>query len=275
MDRAMMRTAQARHCSVKGADRRFETSPNCENGEVSIVPMKVGTGPKLSVSQAGTAHANNNYNIGGPVHFTHNARGGARNRSDRVSHGLNEKQVANLAAAASHASMIGLPFTRMITIHWQAAGVPLCSMAKATGRFIDLMTKALARHCSATAWIWVHESGERKGGHCHLLAHVPARLVKVLVKLQRGWLKRITGKPYQARLIRSRPVGGWLDLENCNPNLHAQNLHVAVAYVLKQATAEALARFQLERWEPGGLVIGKRCGTSQNIGPSARKRQDR
>jgi hypothetical protein len=45
-------------------------------------------------------------------------------------------------------------------------------MAKATGRFTDLMAKALARHGSGTALLWVHENGDRKGAHCHLLAHV-------------------------------------------------------------------------------------------------------
>jgi hypothetical protein len=37
----------------------------------------------------------------------------------------------------------------MITIHWEAAGVPLNGMAKATGRFVDLLTKAPAQRGSA------------------------------------------------------------------------------------------------------------------------------
>src|SRR3546814_12083739 len=96
----------------------------------------------------------------------------------------------------------------MISIHWQAAGVPLAVMAKATGRFTDLMAKALARHGSGTAWLWTHENvpgnGHDKGGHCHMLAYVPADLVPVVTALQRGWLRRITGQPYRARVIHSR-----------------------------------------------------------------------
>jgi hypothetical protein len=81
----------------------------------------------------------------------------------------------------------------MITIHWEAAGVPLDGMARATGRFLDLLTKTLARHGSRTTWLWVHENGEEKGGHCHILLHVPDHLVPRLTGSQKGWLRLITG----------------------------------------------------------------------------------
>jgi len=70
-------------------------------------------------------------------------------------------QVGNLIAATRHAEAIGLSFTRMITIHWEAAELPLADMAKATGHFTDLMTKALARHGSRTAWLWIHVEMEK------------------------------------------------------------------------------------------------------------------
>ena len=154
-------------------------------------------------------------------------RGGARNRADRESHALTVAQVANLIAAADEPVAVGLPLTPMVTIHWEAAGVPLSGMAKATGRFADLMTKALARHGSSTAWLWTHENGDRKGGHYHLLAHVPAALVSRLTALQRGWLRTITGNPYLSRVIHSKPIGGRLGLETGNPDLHAINLDAA------------------------------------------------
>lgn len=144
-------------------------------------------------------------------------------------------------------------------------------MAAATGRFLDLLTKALARHGAQTAWLWVHENGEGKGGHVHILAHVPVELVPVVVRLQRRWLRRITGQPYRARLIQSQPIGGRLGLETGNPDLHALNLSVVLDYVIKGADAIAARQFSLSRLEPGGRVIGKRCGTSQNIGPKARR----
>lgn len=249
---------------------------DCGFGEVSFAPLQPQVPAIPPLVQTGTPLAISYLPLGVAALSAGGAgRGGARNRADRESHALTCPQIGNLKAAECHAQKIGLPFTRMISIHWESAGVPLASMARATGRFTDLMTKALARHGSDTAWLWTHESGDGKGGHCHLLAHVPGDLVSRLTALQRGWLRRITGQPYRARVIHSKPIGGRLGLEAGNPDLHAINLEVALAYVLKGASPQAAAQFRLERLEPGGRVIGKRCGTSQNIGAKARNQGDR
>lgn len=240
-------------------------------GEVSIPPLRAQSAVKQPLPRDGTALAIRYLSLGEAAHSPRgSSRGGARNSANRENHVLSVAHVANLKEAARHASTIGLPFTRMISIHWEAAGVALESMARATGRFLDLMTKALARHGTRTAWLWTHEGGD-KGGHCHLLAHVPAALVRVLTRLQKSWLRRITGNPYRVRVIRSRPIGGRLELERSNPDLHAVNLDAALCYVLKGASPAAASRFNLGRREPGGRVIGKRCGTSQNIGAKARR----
>lgn len=250
----------------------FETSPVRGFGEVSNVRPRFDKGGKAAIPETGTRVAITSLPLGDAALLTRRTgRGGPNNRADRASYALNAAQIANLSAAAAFAATIGLPFTRMLTIHWEAAGVPLAGMVKATGLFNDLLRKTLDRHGSRTAYLWVHEGGESKGGHCHLLAHVPADLVVVLTRLQRGWLRRITGRPYRARVIHSKPIGGRLGLESGNPDLHAINLKVALAYVLKGASPEAATQFGLERLEPGGRVIGKRCGTSQNITDNARK----
>lgn len=249
----------------------FETSPVCTFGEVSKAVLQHfssqfqldkpnGTQSAINYSRSGVAADSEKRSL----------RGGAHNSAARQSHALSDVQIGNLKAAERFTNEIGLPFTRMITIHWEAAGVALEQMAKATGRFIDLLSKTLARHGGATAWLWVHENGDRKGGHAHILAHVPPELAPRVSKLQRGWLRSITGKPYRKRVIRSKPIGGLLGLERRNPTLHAVNREEAVAYVLKGASQAAAEKFSLNRLEPGGLVIGKRCGVSQNIGPKAR-----
>ncbi|MFV3074604.1 hypothetical protein [Niveispirillum fermenti] len=271
-----MAAAIARPNGKAGQGRAFETSPVCCFGEVPIAPLQRQMRASPPISADGTMVAVKYITSGvAALSATSPGRGGARNRADRESHALTGAQVANLKAAERFAEKIGRPLTRMITIHWEAAGVPLGEMAKATGRFTDLMTKALARHGSPTAWLWTHENvpgnGHAKGGHCHLLAHVPAPLVPALTALQRGWLRRITGRPYQARVIHSKPIGGRLGLETGNPDLHAINLETALSYVLKGASRMAASQSSLERLQPGGRVIGKRCGTSQNIGATARK----
>lgn len=253
----------------------FETSPFRKSGEVSLVQPPVENGGTPGYPSIGTACAIDSYHLGGPADSERRSRrGGAHNRADRESLGLSHGQVANLKAAKDHASRIGLPFTRMVTIHWQAAGMPLKSMVVATGRYTDLLSKTLARHDCESAYVWVHEGGHGKGGHCHLLAHVPAELVPIISRLQRGWLRRITGRPYSAGVILGRPIGGRLGVEKNNPELHGANLEAAFAYLCKGASQAILKRFGIDReHQPGGRVIGKRCGTSQNIGAKARKRQ--
>ena len=71
-------------------------------------------------------------------------------------------------------------------------------------------------------------------------------------------------------MIHSKPIGGRLGLEAGNPGLHAVNLEMALAYVLKGANPDAASQFGLELVKPGGRVVGKRCGSSQNISAKAR-----
>ena len=50
------------------------------------------------------------------------------------------------------------------------------------------------------------------------------------------------------------------------------NLAEVLDYVLKGAGDDAREKLSLRRREPGGVIVGKRCGTSQNIGEKARRR---
>lgn len=268
----MTRTAARKDATPFSGGRPLKLHRGEAFGEVSLGRESRAGDGKPAFPEVGTGSAISNFPIGGPADSaSKSGRGGARNRADRESHGLTAAQIANLRAAERHAARIGLPFTRMITIHWDSAGVPLSCMAKATGRFTDLLGKYLARHGSRSAWLWVMENGENKGGHCHMLAHVPGDLVATLTGLQRRWLRTITGKPYRSRVIRSKPIGGRLGLERSNPELHHANVRAALSYLIKGADGEAASKFGLERLEPGGLVIGKRCSASQNINRKARR----
>ncbi len=254
----------------------FETSPFCKSGEVSKATLQPQKPCNPPILKTGTSIAINYLSLGVPTHLPcSTSRGGARNRADRESHALTSANIANLKAAERHARAIGLPFTRMITIHWQAAGVAFFDMVKATGRFLDILTKWLSRRGYCTAWLWVHENGDGKGWHCHLLAHVPATLVSRLTGLLKCWLRRITGKPYKKKVIVSKPIGGRLGLETGNPELYLANLADAFGYVCKGAPQAVLDAHGIDRLhQPGGRIIGRRCSTSQNIGATARKPKD-
>lgn len=255
---------------MRGAETRLHRDDVF--GEVSSTAPGKKNLSEIVPPRDGTPNAIEYLTSGVPAHLARTPRtGGARNWADRVSLTLNFAHVKNLIEATKFAVEIGLPFTRMISIHWQAAGVSLASMAKATGRFTDLLAKLLNRRGSKTAWIWTHENGLSKGAHCHLLAHIPAEHVTALTRLQKKWLRLISGHPYRARVIRSSPIGGRLGIERGNPALHAINLNAAMCYVLKGASHAAALKFNLDRVEPCGCIIGKRCSNSQNIGPKARQ----
>ncbi len=263
---AMQRTD---NCDPHGC--AFETSPFINCGEVSIADVNPHKADTTPFSKTGTHHAINYFSISDAANLGKGkGRGGARNFANRLSYGLSKSQVANLTAADHHAAVIGLPFNRMVSIHWKAAGVALNGIAKATGSFIDKLTKWLSRRNYKTAWLWVHENTGDKCWHCHILIHIPVPLVAKLPALQKRWLKQITAQPYRKNVIHSAPIGGRLGLEENNPELHFQNRMKALAYVLKGATS---ALPDLGPPIPQGIIFGRRCSTSQNIACKARNRR--
>lgn len=199
-------------------------------------------------------------------------RGGARNSASRESFVLTAAQISNIHTAADHAVCINLPLTRMISIHWQKIGVPREAMVKATGRFLDIATKALARRGIRTSWIYVHENDVSDGWHCHILMHVPKEAVDYIIRNQIRWIKSITGRSYESKVINSRIIGGRLGIERTCRAVYLINLAGTLDYVVKQTSDDTVARFQLPQQSCPGLIIGKRTGTSQNIAVTARRR---
>lgn len=267
-----MTSKAARVCKLKdprGSFLKLHRDSDC--GEVSIGDAAARITENLKVDAAGTIAALNTLHLGDAADFASRpGRGGARNRACRESFALKRAQVENLIAATQFSCEIGLPFNRMITIHWEAAGISLKDMAKATSQFLDLMTKVLSRRGGQIAWLWVHEGGISKGGHCHMLVHIPSDMIDVVTEFQRRWLRAITESPYRKGVIRGKPIGLRRGLEVSNPPLHRENLFNVMSYVIKGAYPDVAAAMGLPRLQPGGRVIGRRCSTSQNIGAKAR-----
>lgn len=207
--------------------------------------------------------------------------GGRRNSASRTSDSLSLDQAANIIEAAQFAAAAGMPFNRHLTIHWQQAGIPDEKAAWATGRFLKLAgdwitkragsaAKIRGEYASRFAWAWVRENGDRKGSHVHILLHLPAGTR--IGRMQRRWLRSITGKPYSASTIKTARIGGTAGAAQSAPAAYRANLAAVVGYVLKGASPAAARKLELQRLEGGGRVIGKRAATSQNIGTAARAR---
>ena len=89
--------------------------------------------------------------------------------------------------------------------------------------------------------------------------------------MQMRWLRRITGRPYVKGALHTPRIGGTAGAWRSVPAGYHANLATVVGYLVKGASAAATQAHRLVRSEPGGCVIGKRCGSSENIGQTMRR----
>lgn len=197
-------------------------------------------------------------------------RGGARNRADRTTTALSDRDAFKVLDAAQRALRVALPFNRFTTVHWEAAGV--ADDLRATRRLLKLMSDWLRTRGRRAAFVWVRENGHGKGAHVHILLHLPPDLIEPFNRRQRGWLAAC-GARWRGGVLKTRSIGrSYRQALGGGPDYQA-NLGSVVDYVLKGANRQARERFGIERNEDGGTVMGKRCGVSQSLGSAVLKRQ--
>lgn len=221
-----------------------------------------------SAPQAGTVVATYSTDTGA----LHGSTG--PHRKGRRSTALRSKDCENLLLAAEHAIRIGKPLNRMLTVHFDAAGIS--DPVKATGQLLKLIGDWLRCNNTAITAVWVREGGHAKGEHVHILFGIPPNKVTAFNRMQRGWFKRI-GAAWKKRAYKSRPIGGShkLAFSEESTNLYQQALTGALHYLLKGADAKARAAHGISKCGDGGELWGKRCSTTENIGRTARLRAGR
>ena len=200
--------------------------------------------------------------------------GGARNRRDRESHALSFDQVQNLNAAAAHALRIGLPVNRHVTLHLAKLGIEGAAVMPVLSRVFKSCREYLQRHGDGTAFIWVRECGP-SGDHVHIAIHLPDDCARRFLRRLRLWVIAASGASYCKGVQRTRKFVGWSALQRGEPATYLENLSAVYAYMVMGADCEAHMRAKLTKRRAGGLIIGKRCGTSQNIGKRKRLKQER
>ncbi|TPG04541.1 hypothetical protein EAH84_15385 [Sphingomonas oligophenolica] len=68
----------------------------------------------------------------------------------------------------------------------------------------------------------------------------------------------------------TRRIGGFADTATSAADWYAVNLDALVSYLAKSAEPLPAAAALVHRaLEPGGSIVGKRCGTTNNIGRAA------
>lgn len=195
--------------------------------------------------------------------------GGARNRADRTSEHLTRRQCEGLIAAAHRAEGMGLAFNRHWTVHYERAGIAEADAARFIGRLLKLARDAARRKIGGFTAIWVRESGEGKGGHVHILMHLPAGLG--LRGRTRKWVG-LAGGECRKGVSVVRSIGGALISADIGGEHYRHNAGAVLAYVLKGAGRAAGEALGLPQLGEAGLVVGKRCGRTQNIGVASLER---
>ncbi len=189
--------------------------------------------------------------------------GGARNRADRVSYGLTDKQVLGLMESALYAFATGRVFQRHWTVHYGLAGIQPDDAMRFIGKLLDLIGKQARREGGKVTAIWVRECASGKGEHVHILLHLPVGMT--LKNRTRRWIKAAGGS-WSAGVSKVTRIGGRLPKVEGSSEGHArQNAANVVRYMLKAAAAEFGEQLKLGRFGEGGRIVGKRCGWTQNL----------
>jgi hypothetical protein len=181
---------------------------------------------------------------------------------------LTVAQASNLVQAVSFAREIGTPLNAHATIHWVGTNVGDDPDGRRFAKVREGFDKWLKRNGipSGLTGIWVRErlsGGSAEVVHCHLLFHLAHPFIRGRRLLQvEGALER---------LIDRHGRGNFLDCTlkltfPSNPN---------GLYLIKGGGPEVWRRFGVPKlWRKSqGLIHGKRCGMTENIGPAARLRQ--
>ena len=137
---------------------------------------------------------------------------------------------------------------------------------KAIGRLLTLLRDHVRNSIGGEiAYLWSRENGAIIGGHVHILLHLPAGYIWRGLRVQ-CWIERISGRPYKKGSIKITRVGSIAKAHGSNPVLYLANLATVVGYLIKGTCPNVRAALELERRKAQGGVIGRRCGSSQNVG---------
>jgi len=125
------------------------------------------------------------------------------------------------------------------------------------------LNKALTRRDIPFAAVWAREKRElHHGEHVHMVFHLPSKWRK---DKHLAEIKRVL-----ERLVDRHGGGLWGDW-TVKLTLHSNG---DVRYLLKGGTPEVWRQYRVKRkWRNSqGVIFGKRCGATANIGPKSRER---
>jgi hypothetical protein len=191
----------------------------------------------------------------------------------RASKRMSLRQASNMMEAVAFAKLIDLPLVAHLTIHWAFTDVGDDPDGKLFAKFREGLDKWARRHGFPLTGIWARERmsrGQAEVVHCHLLFHLP-----VQYRSGKG-LREVEDAIYRLIKRHGRPAGDkrgdgyWAD-EVIKVVIHN---NPDGKYLIKGGGPEVWKLFGIrkEHRRSQGLIHGKRCGTTENIGAAARRR---
>jgi len=187
---------------------------------------------------------------------------GKRTRANKY---IGMGQACNIMEAIKFARMINLPLVAHLTIHWSLTDIGDDPDGKLFAKVREGLHKWLDRHGIVFAAAWARERqcrGQSDVEHCHLLFHLPVAY--------HGGAKMLQVKTAISRLVELHGGGIFHD-KAVDLRTHADP---DGKYLIKGGGFKVWKRFRLrkEHRRLQGLIFGKRCGVTENLGEAARKR---
>jgi hypothetical protein len=182
----------------------------------------------------------------------------------RGSKSISVPQATNIIEAVEFAKSIGLPLVAHLTLHWSGTVAFDDNDGTRFAKVREGLKKVLFRRGIPAAWAWCRECKAHTDiVHSHLLFHLPVAY--------RSGPKLAEMEAHLERLVARHGKGIWSE---CALKLKVWRDPDGL-YLLKGGDSEVWRRFRIKKKfrEQQGIIHGKRCGTSQNIGPAARQLQ--
>jgi hypothetical protein len=243
--------AHRNRIASKNLDVR-ETSQDQETDCTKGIQRELASAPHLSSLCATAAHPDKQ-----PEHHPQRRYrvGGTRY--------ISVAQATNIIEAVKFAKLIGLPLVAHLTIHWSLTDVGDDPDGKLFARFREGLNKWLHRRGIVFAACWMRErqaGGQSDVVHCHLLFHLP-------VEYRTG--KKLRQVEDAISRLVERHGRGILHEKAIDLRIHA---NPDGKCLIKGGGPKVWKLFRLkkEHRRLQGIILGKRCGVTQNIGPAAR-----
>ena len=188
---------------------------------------------------------------------------GKRTRANKY---IGMRQACNIMEAVAFAKFIGLPLVAHLTIHWSLTDVGDDPNGMLFAKVREGLDKWLERRGIMFAGVWARERqcrGQSDVEHCHLLFHLPVerRTGKKVAQVKDAILRLISLHGRGLTHDRVIDLTIWPDPDG--------------KYLIKGGGSKVWKRFRLrkEHRRLQGVIHGKRCGVTENIGAAARRRR--